>query len=122
MSLQENDDSCDGELDESMCHSGDISSPQINKDHEARMIERLRCIRRDYESNYKSMRNECLLTEDFFETDDKNANESRCQVDEKCDKEDGLTLYEWYISLTSQLSVIVIGKRYLNTLFPSCLF
>ena len=107
------DDDYDEELNESICYGIDL---QKQEEYEARMIEVLRCFRQDYETKSRLMRELPILTGDTVETE----NEPRQDLDiiKAIDKvcvanqnEKSRTLCDWYISLTSQLSVVLIGKR-----------
>ena len=75
------------------------------------MVERLRCVRKDYETNSKLMREECILTWDNLGMRDVNKIEERQVKVEMSEIKKEMCLFDWYISLTSQLSVIVIGRR-----------
>ena len=101
----------DDELDESVCYDSEINSPELNKEQEARMIEKMRHIRRDYENNSRLMRGECILTREVLKTDNENVIMPKNQICKGNDAKKEINLHNWYISLTNHLSVIVIGKR-----------
>lgn len=53
--LKEEDDNKDG---------NDFGISQMSEDHMARMVDRLRCVRKDYERSIQMMVSECILTLD----------------------------------------------------------
>ena len=75
------------------------------------MIENMRHIRRGYENNCRLMRGECIPTWQGLKTERENVVGQRGEMCDRNDAGKEITLHDWYISLTSHLSVILIGKK-----------
>ena len=107
-------DDNDEEFDESICCGLDL---QTKEEYEARMVEIIRRFRQNYETNCRLMRESSNLACDAVETENEpnkslDIIESMNEVYVENENEKSITLSDWYISLTSQLSVVLIGKRW----------